>query len=232
MIRTVAETGSTNADLLALAQAGDVDEGVWLRAERQSAGRGRLGRAWLSPLGNLYASTVVLLRPDDPSAASLSLVAGVALVETAGQFAPGIMLKWPNDVLLDGAKLAGILLERAGQAVIVGFGVNLLHSPDVPGRRTASLAGAGMTIAPETFAESLAGAFAAWLERWRSEGLEVIIARWLTRAHPTGAPLRAALPDGSSLTGTFAGLDHSGALRLRLADGAERVIHAGDVFAI
>ena len=131
MIRTVAETGSTNDDLAMLARAG-VAEGLWLRAERQTGGRGRQGREWRSPPGNLYASTIVRLRPGDPPAPTLALVAAVALHQVAALFAPGasIAIKWPNDLMAGGAKLSGILLERSDDAVIIGFGVNLAHHPE------------------------------------------------------------------------------------------------------
>ncbi|WP_254602976.1 biotin--[acetyl-CoA-carboxylase] ligase [Sphingomonas bacterium] len=264
MIRTVAETGSTNADMLALARSG-TGEAVWLRAERQSAGRGRLGRAWVSPVGNFYASTLVRLRGTDPAAATLALVAAVAVEEgvsvylhpgegrgsvakvdvTAGgarqlpfsQLGPGLRrgeleLKWPNDLVLDGAKLSGILLERADDAVVVGIGVNLAHHPDLSDRPTTSLADRGATVSPADFAETLAEAFARWLDRWRGEGLAPIRARWLDRAHPVGTALTARLPDGAAIDGLFDGLDADGALMLRLAGGERRVIHAADVFLL
>lgn len=217
--------------MLALARGG-VEEGVWLRAERQSAGRGRQGRAWSSPAGNFYGSTTVRLRAADPAAPSLALVAAVALYEAVAAFAPNapLQLKWPNDLLLDGAKLAGILLERAGGAVVVGVGVNLDHHPELPDRVTTSLAAQGMPVAAEPFAEVLAAAFERWLERWRGEGLHPVRTRWMQHAHPIGTALTARLPDGGSLDGLFDGLDADGALILRLASGGRRVIHAGDVF--
>ena len=230
-VRTVAETGSTNADMRGLAAQG-LGEGVWLRAERQVAGRGRQGRAWASPPGNLYASTLVRLRPSDPPAPTLALVAGVAVEEVVSTFLGGARLKWPNDMLLGPAKLAGILLERAGDAVIVGVGINLAHHPDLPDRPTTSLAVHGIDVTPETAAEMLDEAFARWLQRWRGEGTQPVRARWLERAHPVGTALTARLPDGSTLDGLFDGLDADGALLLRLASGTRRVIHAGDVFLL
>ena len=227
MIRTVPETGSTNDDLAALAEGG-APEGTWLRAERQTGGKGRQGRAWVSPPGNLYASALVRLRSDDPPAPTLALVAAVALHEVVAIYAPSAQIKWPNDLLFDGAKLAGVLLERQGEAVILGFGVNLAHHPSGLGRPAASLAAlAGMAPAPGPFLEILAEAFARWLGRWRGEGLAPVRARWLAAAHPLGTPLATADAEG-----LFDGLDESGALRLRLAGGGLRVIHAGDVFLI
>lgn len=138
--------------------------------------------------------------------------------------APGARIKWPNDLLLDGAKLAGILLERQEDAVIIGFGANLAAHPEGLDRPAASL-GAG--VAPEALLARLAAAFEAWLSRWRAEGLAPVRAAWLAAAHPIGTALSARDAQGS-----FDGLDESGALRLRLADGSLRVVHAGDIFLI
>ena len=223
LIKTVAETGSTNDDVAALAREGAV-EGSWLRAERQTGGKGRQGRAWQSPPGNLYASTLVRLQPEDPPAPTLALVAAVALHEIVSGHAPDVRIKWPNDLLMGGAKLAGILLERQGDAVIVGFGVNLAHHPEGLDRPATSL---DPPVDPDPFLGRLVAAFAAWLRRWRDEGVGPIRAAWLAAALPLGTPL--VTHDGA---GTFDGLDESGALRLRLAGGAVRVIHAGDVFLL
>ena len=241
-VRAVIETGSTNADMLSLAGSG-VAEGVWLRAERQTGGRGRQGRLWVSPTGNFYGSTLVRVRGGDPAVATLALVAAVALEEVVRVYLPfsgegrgsassGLAIKWPNDLLLDGAKLSGILLERAGDAVVVGIGVNLAHHPDDTDRRATSLAAYCPAPAPEDFAETLSDAFARWVGIWRGQGLAPVRARWLERAHPIGTALTARLPDGSAVDGLFGGLDRDGALILRLADGTTRVIHAGDVFLL
>ena len=233
MIRTVAETGSTNADLLALARFEAVEEGFWLRAERQTAGRGRLGRTWASPIGNFYGSTVVRVRPGDPAAATLGLVAAVALAEVVSALLPSApTLKWPNDLLIDGVKLSGILLERADHVVVVGIGVNLAHHPDLPDRRTTSLAAQGVTVTPADFAQLLAEAFARWVTRWRTQGFAPVRAQWLAAAYPPGTLLRAALPDGSAIEGMFEDMDADGALIMRLASGERRGIHAGDVFLV
>nr|WP_199860265.1 biotin--[acetyl-CoA-carboxylase] ligase [Sphingomonas sp. CFBP 8760] len=234
VIHIVRETGSTNADLLSLAQAG-VAEGYWLQAECQLNGRGRQGRHWVSPIGNFYASTLVRVRPGDPPAATLALLAAVALEETIGIFLADrtvMTLKWPNDLLLDDAKLSGILLERIDDAVVIGIGVNLAHYPDLPDRATTSLAAHGVNVLPSTLGEVLADSMARWLVRWRSEGLVPVRARWLARAHPAGTALTARLPDGGRIDGLFDGLDADGALLLRLASGERRIIHAADVFLL
>lgn len=234
IIRSVAETRSTNDDVAALARDG-APEGVWLRADHQTAGRGRQGRAWVPEAGNLYASTLVRLRPGNPPAPSLALVAAVALdailLPLAGP--ERVRIKWPNDIMLDDRKLSGILLEREGDAVIIGFGVNLTHAPSLPDRLTISLAESGVAnIAPQDMVEELAQSFVRYLAVWREQGLAAIAARWTERAHPVGTALRAATADSQLLDGLFDGMTPDGALRLRLADGRVEVIYAGDVFLI
>ena len=208
---------------------------MWLRAGRQTGGRGRQGREWHSPPGNLHASTLVRLRPDDPPAPTLALVAAVALHEAASAFvARGtqIEIKWPNDLMVAGAKLSGILLERIDDAVIVGFGVNLADHPDETASPAINMGMLGGVPDPGRFLEALAQSFARWLERWREEGLAPVRARWLAAAHPPGTPLSTHTASGAWVEGFFDGLDEGGALRLRLADGSSHVIHAGDVFLI
>jgi BirA family biotin operon repressor/biotin-[acetyl-CoA-carboxylase] ligase len=218
--------------MTALAASG-LEEGVWLRAERQTVGRGRMGRSWVSPPGNLSASTLVRIRPSDPPTATLALVAAVAVEETVSAYAPGLaLLKWPNDLLIHGAKVSGILLERAGDAVVIGIGVNLAHYPTDTDRRATSLAAHGAAVAPEDFIETLAEAFARWVESWRGQGIDTIRRRWVAHAYPIGTPLNVRLPDGVAIDGLFDGLDPDGALILRLADGTRRVIHAADVFLL
>jgi BirA family transcriptional regulator, biotin operon repressor / biotin---[acetyl-CoA-carboxylase] ligase len=233
VIGTVALTGSTNAAMIALATGG-APEGTWLRAEQQTGGRGRMGRSWVSPPGNLYASTIVRLQPHDPAAPTLALVAAVALAETVQAYAPGVVavIKWPNDLLIEGAKLAGILLERTGDAVVVGIGVNLAHHPEGLDRPVTNLAAHGHKIDPAAFTQDLATGFARWVARWRSEGIAPVRTAWLSAAHPPGTALVANLGDGDTVEGLFDGLTEDGGLRLRLADGAVRVIHAGDIFLI
>ena len=220
--------------MLAMAAHGAA-EGDWLIADTQTAGRGRMGRAWQSQAGNLYATGLVRLRADDPDAATLALVAAVALYDTVALWvdAAKLRLKWPNDLLSDGAKLSGILLERAGDAVVIGIGVNLAHHPETLDRPVTSLAAVGgMSPEPGIFLETLAETFARWLASWRGDGLAMMRTAWLTRAHVVGTALTANLPDGQRIDGLFDGLTEDCALQLRLADGAVRVIHAGDVFLI
>jgi BirA family biotin operon repressor/biotin-[acetyl-CoA-carboxylase] ligase len=221
--------------MAALAASG-AEEGLWLRADRQKGGRGRSGRSWLSVSGNLHASTLVRLRPDDPPAHTLALVSAVAVHAAVGILVPGMgaTIKWPNDLMVGNAKLSGMLLERTGNAVIVGFGMNVTHAPEIEGRATMSLASCDTQadISAAQIAEVLAEHFAIWLDRWRREGLATVREAWLVAAHPQGTPLRVMLPDGTQLEGVFVGLAADGALMLRQDDGSQAVIHAGDVFAL
>ena len=233
LIRHIASTSSTNDDMAALAREG-VPEGAWLRADTQIGGRGRQGRHWVSPPGNLYASTLVRRQPGDPLAPSLALVAAVALDQLLqGWLAPDrLMIKWPNDLLADGAKISGILLEAIDDAVVVGIGVNLAHHPDNIDRPATSLAALGLAAPdPADFVAELAASFARWLARWRGEGLGAVLGRWQARAHPPGTALSVHAPDGL-LEGLYEGVETDGALRLRTADGRIHIVHAGDIFLL
>jgi len=232
-IETVAEIASTNSALLARMGTGDtLHEGQWLIADRQTAGRGRAGRQWSDGLGNFMGSTVARLRAGDPPAPTLSLVAGVALHRTLTALigtVPRMVLKWPNDVLVDGAKLAGILLERSGANVVVGIGVNLAQAPVVPDRPTVALATLGHAIARDAFALALVAGWQAALDQWHGQGWAALRDDWLTRAHPRGTLLSVHDRDAGMIIGAFAGLEADGAALLRLADGETRAIHAGDI---
>jgi len=233
LIETIPETGSTNADLLARLAGGDaVAEGDWLVADRQTAGRGRQGREWFDGSGNFMGSTVVRCRAGDPPSPSLALVAGLAVQAAVSPHVPPpafAVLKWPNDVMVGMAKLAGILLERVGEDVVVGVGVNLARAPDVPERETVACSRFGPAPDRDGFAAGLARAFADELQRWRQFGLAATIARWQACAHPVGTALTVTPPGEGVLSGHFAGLDESGALRLALPDGTTRIVHAGEI---
>ena len=193
----------------------------------QDAGRGRQGREWVSEAGNFFGSTLVLLGPDGPAAPSLSLAAGLALIEAVDVAVPNqsLMLKWPNDLMLSNAKLAGILLERSGDRVVVGFGINLASAPKLEGRDAAALNGA---LSPQAFAPLLAGSFARMLPLWRNSEPEAFASAWLARAHPVGTHLTVHSGRDEKVSGTFDGIEPDGALRLRREGGID-VIRAGDV---
>lgn len=233
MIQTVAETGSTNTDLAERLRRGDrVAEGDWLVADRQFSGRGRQGRVWSDGAGNFMGSTVVHRTPADPPAPSLALLTGLALHEVATPLVADptrLTLKWPNDLLYDRAKMAGILLEGVGDAVIVGIGVNLASAPDVPGRETAAFVRFGPAPDRDLFARALAASFDRELERWRTFGLEPLLRRWQAAGTPMGTSLSVHDAGAERVEGVFAGLAVDGSLLLRLADGATRAVHAGDV---
>ena len=226
--------------MAALAASG-AEEGLWLRATRQTGGRVRSGRIWSSGEGNLHISTLVRLQPGDPPPHTLALVAAVAAHAAVDALVPGsgVTIKWPNDLMVGDpsggwAKLCGMLLERVGDAVVVGFGLNVTHAPQIEGRRTIDLAslGAGADMDAARVGEALAESFGTWLALWRREGLAPVRQAWQVAAHPTGTALRVLLPDGSETEGSFAGLAEDGALILLRRDGGAAVIHAGDVFAI
>ncbi len=235
VIEIIEETGSTNADLVAgLRTDNPPGEGKWLVTRRQTAGRGRQGREWFDGEGNFMGSTVVALRPGDPPPASLSFIAALAVFDAVEDSLPGAArpeLKWPNDVLLDGGKLSGILLEMVASHVVVGIGVNLERAPVLPDRQTAALS--DQVAAPDLahFAKVLGERFAERLKNWRDAGLGSVLRDFLrVSIHTSGSPITVHDTNGSRVTGTFAGLEETdGALRLRLADGSEHVIRAGDI---
>jgi len=216
---------STQALVTRLAEAGE-PEGLAVLARRQTAGRAREGRGWEGPAGNLALS--VLLRPKAPARAlpQFALLAAVALHDAAEPLAPGLRLKWPNDLLRDGAKAAGILAEGAlapdGAVahLVLGFGVNLAHAPEVPGRATACLG----PVPPEDFARTLLDALSRRLMQQRVEGFAPIRAAWQERGPKPGAWL--ALRGG--IAGRYEGLAEDGGLLLATGGRVHRV-HAGEV---
>jgi BirA family biotin operon repressor/biotin-[acetyl-CoA-carboxylase] ligase len=229
LILTLAETGSTSDWLRAnAAQFGD---GQWVRAERQTAGRGRLGRVWEMPAGNLAMSGLIRLQPGEGPAAELGFVAALALHEVvSAHVEPGrLQLKWPNDLLLDGAKLSGILLEQEAGLLVLGIGVNVAAAPVLPGRATVSLREAGAAVEAERLAQALAAAFSRWRGVWRSQGFGAIRTAWLARAHPLGT--RLWLRGDPPREGAFAGIAEDGALLLDGVDG-RHMVHAGDVWTM
>jgi len=207
----------------------DAAEGEWLVALEQVAGKGRQGRSWVSESGNFSGTTIVELRPGDPPAPTLSLAAGLALAEAIDVAVPGqaLMLKWPNDLLLTGRKLAGILLERSGDRIAVGFGVNLANAPQLPDRESASLDG---KVTPQAFAPLLAASFAKLLDLWRMSESSALVRAWQARAHSPGTRLTVHVSQDELIAGRFAGLEPDGALRLMLDDRSVQVIRAADVF--
>jgi len=216
--------GSTNDEAARLADSG-APEGTVVWSREQTGGRGRRGRRWSSPVGNLYTSTI--LRPDCVAsrAAEIGFVAALAVADMvpAGR---EVRVKWPNDVLVDGGKVAGILLESAvgdgGRVlhVVAGIGVNVGFAPQLPDMRYP---GAALGGTVETALGKLAAALARRVEEWRRTGFQAVRSEWLAQAGPLGAVVDVRLGEGL-VRGRFAGLDHEGALLLDTADGPRRIV--------
>ncbi len=244
-------TGSTNSEALAAAAAGDPG-GIWFAALQQTAGRGRRGRQWVSPSGNLAASLLIVPDATPDTIATLGFVAGVALNRALSEILPEgmvrigidgadgadgrsrVALKWPNDVLADGAKLAGILLEATktqtgGTAIVVGCGVNVVAAPeDVPYPAT-SLRALGLQRSAEEVFEALSDAWVEAFALWEDgRGVGEILERWRSAAAGIGAPV-AVSQDGVVRRGIFETIDSAGRLIIRADDGARYPITAGDV---
>jgi BirA family transcriptional regulator, biotin operon repressor / biotin---[acetyl-CoA-carboxylase] ligase len=224
------DVDSTNAEARRRAEAGAPGP-LWISAARQNAGRGRRGNVWQSPPGNLYAT--LLIRPGKPVAecAQLSFAAALAVSDMLAGFAPSaaVAVKWPNDVLLDGRKIAGLLLEGEADWLAIGIGVNLREAPARAATPAVSLAALMVNPpVPNDALLSLAARMARWYEIWRSEGFARLRDTWLARAAGLGGEIRVRLPRGE-LTGRFRGLNDAGALLLDLP-GGQREISAGEVF--
>jgi len=244
-IQVVESTGSTNADLLARALAGE-PEGAVLVAEEQHAGRGRMGRTWTSP-PRAALTFSVLLKPAVPLARRgwLPLLAGVA-VATAVTQVTGVRtgLKWPNDLLTADAKLAGILAEAAGDAVVVGIGLNVstepaelshLLAPTRPGALPAtSLRAAGATALDRaSLLLAILGELEHWYRAWQRAGGDPdrsgLRAEYTRLSATIGRTVRAELPGGQALSGPAVGVDSDGRLLVRVSSGSEVAVAAGDV---
>ena len=224
------DVDSTNMEARRRAEAGEVGP-LWITATRQTAGYGRRGRSWDSGDGNLAATLLLRLDVPPAAAAQLSFAAALAVADLAAHFAPqaAIRVKWPNDVLVSGRKLSGILLEAGQGWLAIGIGINLATHPTETEFPATSLAALGIAPpTPDAALTVLALRFAHWLSAWREQGFEPLRAAWLARAGELGAPIRARLPH-EERHGAFEGIDASGALLLRDASGV-RAITAGEVF--
>ena len=229
--------GSTNDEAMARARAGDRGP-LFIVAAGQTGGRGRQGRVWTSPPGNLYASLLLTDAAELKVAPQLGFVAGVALVDALRVLLDGderLRLKWPNDILFDGAKLAGLLLESATMpdgrlACVIGFGVNCRSHPDGLAYRATDLsAAAGRPIGPDDVLEALAPSFQKHLADWdRGANFMGIRSAWLAKAAGLGDMIEVRC-SSRTVTGTFTSLDPTGRLLVETADGCV-AIDAGDVF--
>ena len=227
------EIDSTNLEAARRAKTGEQGP-LWIWADLQTAGRGRLGRSWVSEPGNLYASLLISLisgeRAPDLSFIAALAVHGAAEACLPAESAPKLKLKWPNDLLLNGEKSAGILIEQAGSGcVTIGCGLNLGNVPTEGLRRPATgLALHGATAHAQHAFEKLAVSMDGWLKVWRRDGFPPIRAAWLERAAGVGEIITASL-ETSTIEGRFSGLDENGALLLEQADGEVTRILAADI---
>ncbi len=232
-IHCLEETGSTNDDVKQAADKGAA-EGTVVWALRQSAGRGRGGRRWQSPEGNLYFS--ILLRPEIPlkRRGLYSFVIALAVSDVLQDLVPEstVELKWPNDVLVNGKKIAGILLEGGEGWLVAGIGVNVMHHPDNPLYPVTSFAQEKAAIKDlRVVLDRVLEALGNWYERMNAEGFAPIREAWLSRARK--GIMKVRLPNGTEdaeIQGRFADLDNEGNLCLILADGSLKTISTGDVF--
>lgn len=227
---------STNTEAKRLAEAG-APAGTVVTAKEQRAGRGRAGRKWQSPLGNLYAS--LILRPQRPAsdAGSLSLLAALALGHTLGDiimYVDSWQVKWPNDVLVNGAKIAGVLAESEFAAdgklsyVVVGMGLNVEVSPPVSDRPVTSLKALEAAATVDQVLDKLLANFRRLYELWEKDGFAAVKLDWISHAQGFGCPVFVRLAN-QPVTGNFADLDDDGALVIEESDGTRRRVLAGDV---
>ncbi|CAN7149774.1 biotin--[acetyl-CoA-carboxylase] ligase [Caulobacter sp. LjRoot300] len=231
------EIDSTNAEARRRAEVGEAGP-MWIVGLRQTAGRGRRGRAWETGAGNLAATLLFSTDKPPAEAAQVSFVAALAVADLLGAYVPAslVSLKWPNDPLLGGLKVSGILVESGtrpagGLWIAVGVGVNLARKP-IDSERPATALTTYRDAPPPSPVEAievLAAAFARWQDVWLRLGFPAIAEAWTARAHGLGEPCVARLGT-ETLEGIAEGLDGDGALRLRLSDGQLRRVTAGDVF--
>lgn len=231
---------STNSEAMRRAGAGERGP-LWITARTQTAGRGRSGRSWSTAGGSLAASLLIAPRCAPADLNQLALLAGVATHDAVCEALPAssrahVRLKWPNDVLIGGAKTAGILIESTtlgGELVaVIGIGINIAEAPPVTGRAVTHLANHGaIGLAPEALLDRLAGSHTRWMDTWAAgRGFPAIRTAFLERSLPLGSPITVNVNAGAPpVAGRFDGLDAAGGLRVVGADGAVRTFSYGDV---
>ena len=229
---------STNAEAHRLAREGELGP-LWIIADLQSQGRGRLGRHWVSEPGNLYVTFVFTLAGSALVASQIGFVAALAIRDTALALLPRgagpTMIKWPNDVQLAGAKFAGILPETVAQSadgrltMALGMGLNIAQAPEGTPYPVTSLMRHGATVTPRECLDVLDRSLSHWLAVWREgRGFADIRANWLSHAAGIGQEFTAVI-NQNELRGRFADLGDDGAMILALADGSRKSIHSGEV---
>jgi BirA family biotin operon repressor/biotin-[acetyl-CoA-carboxylase] ligase len=219
--------GSTNDEARRLAASG-APHGTVVHADEQATGRGRFGRTWFSPPGNLYLSVILRIDLPPERAPELSFVTAITVADAIDALLPKTTkstLKWPNDVLVNDGKIAGILVETVDDAQIIGIGVNVLEAPRNAPYKTATLVGSGGIATVDGARDILLDSLAKNLAAWTDDGFDAIREAWLARAHPIGTSLRASI-GGRTEEGLFAGLDQDGAMLLDTPDGRKRIVAA------
>jgi BirA family biotin operon repressor/biotin-[acetyl-CoA-carboxylase] ligase len=231
-LRHYVSIDSTNAEAHRLVESGEQGP-LWIAADEQLAGRGRLGRTWVSKPGNLYATLILPCVADMSVLPQLSFVAALAIQQAASGFvnSASISLKWPNDCLLDGAKFSGILIESLKPGLVaLGMGINISHAPEGLPYRAACLVDYGCKATLPHVHAKLDEVLRHWLSVWNlGTGFADIRARWTAACGHMGKPITVRLPEGE-VRGQFTGLAEDGAMLLKV-DGNTRKIHAGDVVA-
>jgi BirA family biotin operon repressor/biotin-[acetyl-CoA-carboxylase] ligase len=227
--------GSTNAEALSLARQGESGP-LWVVADRQNAGRGRRGRTWISQPGNLYASLLLTASAPPEHWPELSFVAALAahdaVAEAASHLKSRLAIKWPNDLVVAGAKFAGILIEGENSAVVIGIGINCANHPAGMEYPATDLAAAGAAVSPAALFGALSVKMIGRVAQWNGgEGFSTIRTDWLARAAGLGEDVRVRLAD-REVIGRFEAIDQAGSLVLRLPDGKTKTVAAGDVFML
>lgn len=232
------DVGSTNAECMELARNGDAGK-VWVTAARQTGGRGRRGRGWVSEPGNLYASLLLIDPAPWEAMESLPLAVTLAVYEAVASVLPAraseLSIKWPNDLLIGGSKTCGILIEaepvaEGRKAVVIGCGINVAHRPAEGLYKTTCLSEHGATAAPQDLFARLVVSMDQMLALWdQGRGVKRIRDAWIDRAEGIGKPVTVNLPD-RQINGLFKAIDGTGRLVLETPDGKQQMIASGDVF--
>ena len=233
------DVASTNLECMERARAGDAGQ-LWITAVRQTGGRARRGRNWVSEPGNLYSSLLLVDPAPWEALASLPLMVTLAVYEAVASVLPGearaeLKIKWPNDVLIAGRKTAGILIEAeqladGRRAVVIGCGINVAHRPDTGLYPATCLAEQGSAVTPQELFARLVVSMDQALTDWdQGRGLSRIRDGWIARAQGIGQPVTVNLPD-RQIHGLFDGIDNEGRLMLAMPDGNKQMIASGDVF--
>ncbi|MEM5492164.1 biotin--[acetyl-CoA-carboxylase] ligase [Hoeflea sp. AS16] len=233
------DVASTNLECMERARAGDAGH-LWITAERQTGGRARRGRNWVSEPGNLYSSLLLIDPAPWEALASLPLAVTLAVHDAIASVLPGeaaesLRIKWPNDMLIDGQKTSGILIEAeqladGRRAVVIGCGVNVAHFPEASLYPATCLADQGSAVTPQDLFARLVVSMDRTLNDWdQGRGLAGIRDAWIERAQGIGKPVTVNLPD-RQIHGLFDGIDDEGRLMLAMPDGSRQMIASGDVF--